>query len=168
MSKRKTKHIVGSLGMIGAGMVMGVMHAEAQIAGSSNIPLKATNSTNCALTVTPSGNGVTLNITTGASNVNVGNYSALCNDEAGYYVQVATGTGGQPYLKGAVNSQTLGYTVQYGATTLGFTSGVATATSAGTYTPAASTATIGVSFAATPTLSPDTYTDTLTFTLYTN
>ena len=171
MKKSNTKRIVSSLGIIGAGVVMGAVHADAQTTGK--ITLAGSNAQVCTLAITPSGSYNSLNLANTATNSTVGTSVESCNDLNGYSVTVASANGG-PYLKGSnnLNSATLAYGVNYGSnSTLTFASGSATADTFSSYTPSANynhTITVGVSYAGTPNLPADTYTDTLTFTLSSN
>lgn len=172
MSKRQTKRIVGSLGMIGAGVVLGAVQADAQTR-SGAITVSGSNAQVCTLAISPGGTYNTLNLSNSATDATIGTSVESCNDLAGYTVTVVSANGG-PYLKGqaAQNSTTLAYGVNYGSnSTLTFASGTATADSFTSYSQSANynhTVTVGVSYAGTPALPADTYTDTLTFSLATN
>ncbi|MGO8921233.1 MAG: hypothetical protein ACLQJR_35565 [Stellaceae bacterium] len=167
MKKRTTKRVMSSLGLIGAGVVMGAIHADAQTTGK--ITLSGTNTQSCTLAISPAGSYNSLNLGSTATNTSIGTSVESCNDLNGYTVTVASTNGG-PDLTGHAsgNTATLAYGVIYGSNTLTFSGGSATADSFTTYVPATNynnTISIGVAYAGTPNLPADTYTDTLTFTL---
>ena len=165
MKQRVSKQVVGSLGMVGIGLVLGAGQAGAQLA---NITAQATVTLSCSLTVTAAGSYNNLNLSSAQTNVTVGTAVENCNDRKGYVVTISSKNGTSTgILKGKSYTQTLAYGVDYGSTTtLTFAGSTATATS--TNKTGFTTHTIGVSYAAGPHLTADTYTDTLTFTMTTN
>lgn len=165
MKKRISKQVAGSLGAVGIGIVLGTAHANAQ---SASLTAQATMLLFCTLTVTPSGSYNHLTFASAQTDLTVGTSAEDCNDSRGYKVTVGTKNGtSSGLLKGKSYSQTLAYGVNYGsATTLTFAGSTATATN--THGTGYKTYTLGVTYAAAPHLTADTYTDTLTFTMTTN
>lgn len=158
------QRLAGSFGLVGVGVVLGVGQAQAQ----HSITLSGAVAQSCSLTITASGSYSSLNLNSAQSNVTVGTSAEACNDGKGYAVTVGTRNGtSSGILKGTSYSQTLVYGVSYGGTnTLSFAGSTATATSTGG--PGFATSTVGISFGSGASLAPDTYTDTLTFTLIAN
>ncbi|MGO8921228.1 MAG: hypothetical protein ACLQJR_35540 [Stellaceae bacterium] len=163
MKKHLSKRVVGSLGVVGVGIVIGAGQAEAQ-----SITLSGTIAQSCNLTINSSGSYNNLSLTTAQSNVVVGTSGENCNDGKGYKVTIGTRNGTTSgLLKGTSYSQTLAYGVNYGSTaTLTFAGSTATATN--TSATGFTTYTVGVTYNAGTQLTADTYTDTLTFTMTTN
>lgn len=163
MRKHISKRVAGSLGAVGVGIVIGAGQAEAQ-----SITLTGLIAQSCNLTITQAGSYNSLTLTSAQSNVTVGTSAEACNDGKGYKVTIGTRNGtSSGLLKGTSYNQTMAYGVNYGSTTtLTFAGSTATATN--TNASGFATYTVGVTYAAATSLTADTYTDTLTFTMLTN
>jgi hypothetical protein len=106
-------------------------------------------------------------LTASGSNVQIGTVKETCNDNAGYKVTLTSNNNGA--LKGATTSATIPYTLTYGGTAVTFSAGsatVSTATAPTGSTPP--TNAVALIWTGSPTLTADSYSDTLTFTMAAN
>ena len=144
------------------------MGALAFAASTATLSLSGTVATNMDISIIPV-SVATLDFTVGATDLLVTTVKEISNGP--YHVTLASGNlagvGIVPYFKGTVpNVDQVPYTLKYQGTTVTFTAGVATITTAATpKTPQLGTSKqLTISFAASW-INPDTYSESLLFTI---
>ena len=139
-------------------------------AQSGNVNLGGSAAANCNITV----NDVAVAIDLAASQTDllVATVDESCNKKAGHSISVATSWGTTSGLFKSstdpiTNTDTLGYSVTYDGNPVTFVSGSGTGK-----TPAAKnaggTSNVTITYTGDPTMEPDSYSDTLTFTMTVN
>ncbi len=164
--------------ILAAALLGGALLAAAGPASAANMGTGGTVAANCQVTITTPGS-TSLDLTVdNSSGILVGAINEKCNDPDGYTVQVgsqnAIGVGSGPaFMEGAIDLETLDYTIVYdfgggGATDVALTAGNNTDV-AGTKAKTGGLGvaiSIGVKYDGTAVLlSPDAYSDTMVITV---
>ena len=153
-------------------MILAAIAGVASAATTGSIVLSGTVTSILSITVTSSGAGSGLDLTTDQSNVNVGTVVEYSNLVVGYTVKITSANAkaagvNDARFEGAdgANPDTLDYTVSYGGVPVTFSAGVATVTDSTGKTPlAGSSNDVLISFSGSgANLRADSYGDTLTF-----
>lgn len=149
-------------------VVFGLLPAMAFASQSGTLSLSGVVAANNSISITPNGaNNTSLNITGGATGVNVASVTEVSNDESGYKITVASTNSG--FLQADSNDKT-SYQVSYNGgsyiTPTTNASTVKTVSSLSQQTSATSQVTVNVTAA--PNAMAGTYSDTLTFSIVAN
>jgi hypothetical protein len=145
------------------------MVSVAQAASTGAVTLSGTVGVSCNITVAPQGPYNALDLTSSPAILNVATVTEQCTDPKGYRVTL-TSTNGKTngLLAGttAGNSDTVSYSIFYGGAAIHLANSSATVTNAnGKTTNGGAINSLAISYTGTSTLSADTYSDTLTFTI---
>jgi len=123
-------------------------------------------SSSISITAASAATSLTLNSSTSTDTVTVGTITALSNSPTGYSVSVSSANGGN--LKGAVSSNTdsIAYTLYVNGAScpLSTSAQIISALSSSSKT-TGTTTTLSIMYTENTTLSADTYSDTITFTI---
>ena len=139
---------------------------------TATLTLSGTVSRSVSITVTPQNNYSSLDISAGESDKLVGIVNEYSNVKEGYRVSLtsAGASGSQPILKAATpgNKDVIPYTLKNGGTPVVLNNGVALLTSASGRTAVSGTNNLLTVTIPAATVSADSYSDTLTFTIQGN
>jgi len=141
----------------------------AQAASTGAITLSGTVGVSCNITVAPQGPYNALDLTTSQTTLNVATVTEQCTDPKGYRVTLTSANGKTDgLLAGATagNSDTVSYTIFYGGAAVHLANSNATVTNANSKTTGGGAInSLAITYTGASTLSADTYSDTLTFTI---
>jgi|SRR5579871_4720199 len=144
------------------------MTAGVNAASTGAITLAGTVGITCNVTVAPQGPYDALDLTTSPNNLNVAIVTEQCSDPRGYTVTLATANGrNRGRLVGALagNNNVIRYTMTYGGAAVTLHNSIATVTDVNSKTSGGVAKALSISYTGRASLNPDTYSDTLTFTI---